>query len=216
MEHDEKPFERIFHHSVESLFQYYKEHEPAGTKEDFTTRFIAPAVDSDGRIAQIVREVLQQIQETGQPADIRFGTLMIAMGNLAQAMNAYTTGQHETAYILLSEGRYWVGATWAARGLERAREQTIKATDSNRARKAARSKNKGLRERALELARSRKVGLWPSRNYAAGVIASQLRTYADETGVSRLRETEERKTVDRWLAEMEDRSQLFPERKRRS
>jgi hypothetical protein len=214
-------FERLVDASIESLFRYYLEHEPAGTKEEFTTKFLAPAADSKGRIVQVIRQILEEIQASGKPADLRFGTMWLALGHFAQAMNAYHGRQQETGYILFSVGRYWEGVTWASRGIERARAATVafagEQAISDRNRDAAQSKNRQLREEAYRLARDLKGGkMWPSRNNAAGTIAKELRAFAKKLGLPPLTESEERKTVDRWLAAMPDRAVLFKQKSKRS
>lgn len=155
-----------------------------------------------------------------------YGAIIISCVYCIRAHNALAAGYKELAWSYMADARYWCGTSIASKGINSAYEQTVTETRSNafgealsvRAKSGSLGRNqayKPLREYAYQLAHEKRpVGGWRSRSHAVRNIKNDVFNFSQKQG-PKLKPDSLEKTVDKWLAEMPDTTNIFPNKNKK-
>lgn len=201
-----------------NLCHAYLKFRPEKTETDFADTFVVPLMQAPDTRGKDCLAQLQEAMRNDASADLSLASLLTSAAYTAEAVHAVERKEYQSAWICLSEARYWCGSFAVIPGIDDARTKTIGATRRNMGAKGGNARTEKMygpvKQEAYRLARSmRPAGKgWQSRSHAVQTIAEPVKRFAEKIGHP-LSQTNGDATIDRWLKEMPDAATLFARRK---
>lgn len=205
------PVESFINLTIDELRDRYLSISPGKTSDDFNNSVIlsldqSPDVSGDEAINRYLNSLKQNIE-------IKTSTLplVISVAYCLQAQQALFNDDREKAWSCVAEARYWCGSMLTKDEFETSVKDIEKATNIKKAKNAAdvlhEQKYGKVKNTATDLAiRLMPLDGWKSRRYASFQIFDALKSSGE---LSPLTETQAQITIDGWLKEMPNSSELF-------
>lgn len=203
--------EEFINLTIGELRGRYLSFTPGKTNEDFYNEIIlnlnqSPGVSGD----EAINKYLNSLEKN---TEIRTSTfpLVISIAYCLEAQWALFKEDREKAWSCVAEARYWCGSMLSKDEFELSIKDVEKTTNINKAKKAAEARYEliygKVKNTVLDLAVELKPkGGWKSRRNASMQIVDKLKSNGE---LSPLTETQAQITIDAWLKEMPNSSELF-------
>jgi hypothetical protein len=219
-----------------SLLSCYTHRKPQATHDTFAAEVIAPIVQHDDRqvehpAAMLMLYVSESDRAKGPDRLIKspYGAIVLSCAYCLRATAAaFQEGDMGLGWSYMADARYWCGVAVSSVGIDVARERTITSTRETSFAEAGTAKGKEgasrrndayepIRQYVYNLVRTRRPDSgWKSRSHAVRVVSDAAYAFSGRDGRPQLKKSGMHDTLDTWLANMPDGSELFPPRKRKS
>lgn len=205
------PAEVFINLTIDELRDRYLSISPGKTSDDFNNEVIlslnqSPDVSGDEAINQYLNALKQNIKTKTSTLP-----LVISVAYCLQAQRALLSDDREKAWSCVAEARYWCGSMLTKDEFETSVKDIEKATNIKKAKNAAdalyEQKYGKVKNTVTDLAiRLMPQDGWKSRRNASIQIFGALKSNGE---LSPLTETQAQITIDGWLRDMPNSSELF-------
>lgn len=209
------PVELFINLTIEEVRDRYLSIYPENTSEDFDNEIIlklnqSPGVSGDEALNQYLNSLEKNIKTKTSTLP-----LVISVAYCFQAQWALFDGDREKAWSCVAEARYWCGSMLTKDEVELSVKGIAKATNIDKAKIAAIARHEQIygkvKKTVLELATQlMPTNGWKSRRNASIKIVDKLKSIG---ALSPLTEMQAPITIDGWLREMPNSSELFSKSK---
>jgi len=201
--------------TLADLETYYAEMKPDKSEDAFIMDVFLPMSDDLMSTGESRRTEFFAIVASKAPVDVRFAALMVSCAFCIDVARFLHKGKRELAWQAISDAQYWCGFTFASKGFEVIRDETIlatrKSTGQNAANVRVTKKLSPTMHEAFRLARKMRPAVhgWNSRSQAVHAIIDLVVAFSDQDMLQPLKRTGAPKTIDGWLSQMPDAKDLF-------
>lgn len=188
------------------VVEAYAVRRPDADLQDFWREIADPAMQ---RVLLENGEQLYSIANLmGNDVSQERAALLICCGFLAQAQAELDVKSLETASVLVIDGFFWLGLLHGLQSNGNAEKKARSELGRQGSLAMHKQKYGKLKDFVKVVARSKPIGEWESLAQAARIITALMFMCEDSLG-QRLATEEPVKRVEKWLAEIEERADLF-------
>ncbi len=200
-----------------NLGSFYLHDQLGKNKDSFLKEIFEPMASNPDTSGEGYFNLMVSKQENDKSASLKYAAMLISCAYVVEAGRARERNDRECAWSYMADARYWCGVAISSKGLEKAKAETISATQKNTSRKAneaSKLSNKKSKEEAFRLITEKweHGKRWTTSRRAAGEIMKDVQVFAETLG-KRYTNTQAQTTISGWLKEMPNAKSLFPKDK---